>query len=325
VALGRYGDELPWAELYRGVAGVELDATPQAEQGRIAGTLVLAHDPAHGERRECLPEPGTGPAVDGDRAASTLGGHCLRKALVGQVVDRRNIHQSMMARERFSRRPPGYRVANPQDDGSMSEQVELQLSGVDLAGDLAVPRSATGMVIFAHGSDSSRLSPRNQYVARILNEAGFATLLFDLLSTKEAADRRNVFDIPLLAERLTAAHAWAAKRQDLAIGYFGASTGGAAALWSAAGGTDGAAAVVSRGGRVDLAGERLGSVEAPTLLIVGERDTEVLELNRQVMRQLRCVSRLDVVPAATHLFSEPGTLEQVAVLARDWFRTHLHR
>jgi pimeloyl-ACP methyl ester carboxylesterase len=206
----------------------------------------------------------------------------------------------------------------------MSEHVALELSGVELAGDLMVPRSATGMVIFAHGSDSSRLSPRNQYVARILNEAGFATLLFDLLTTKEASDRRNVFDIPLLAERLTAAHAWAAKREDLAVGYFGASTGGAAALWSAGGAGDEVAAVVSRGGRADLAGERLGRVDAPTLLIVGELDTEVLELNRQALAQLRCVSRLDVVPAATHLFSEPGTLEQVAVLARDWFRTHLH-
>lgn len=209
----------------------------------------------------------------------------------------------------------------------MTEEVAITIPGLDLAGDLVVPPSADGLVIFAHGSDSSRHSPRNQYVARVLNEAGLATLLFDLLSTKEASDRRNVFDIPLLAERLAAAHAWARKWEDvsaLVVGYFGASTGGAAALWAVGGGADEAAAVVSRGGRVDLAGERLTRVAAPTLLIVGERDTEVLDLNRQATRQLRCVNRLEVVPDATHLFAEPGTLERVAELARDWFRTHLH-
>jgi putative phosphoribosyl transferase len=209
----------------------------------------------------------------------------------------------------------------------MSQQVTIKVPGVELAGDLVVPPSASGLVAFAHGSDSSRHSPRNQYVARVLNEAGFATLLFDLLSTEEAADRRNVFDIPLLAGRLTAAHTWAGDREDvgrLRAGYFGASTGGAAALWSAGGGPDEVAAVVSRGGRVDLAGERLAKVAAPTLLIVGERDPEVLEYNRQAKRQLRCINRLEVVPGATHLFAEAGTLERVAELARDWFRTHLH-
>ena len=209
----------------------------------------------------------------------------------------------------------------------MSERVTIEVPGVELAGDLVVPPSASGLVAFAHGSDSSRHSPRNQYVARVLNEAGFATLLFDLLSTEEAAHRRNVFDIPLLSGRLTASHAWTSDREDvggLAVGYFGASTGGAAALWSAGGGSDEVAAVVSRGGRVDLASERLAKVSAPTLLIVGERDPEVLEYNRQAKRQLRCVNRLEVVPGATHLFAEPGTLERVAELARDWFRTYLH-
>ncbi len=208
----------------------------------------------------------------------------------------------------------------------MSEQVTVTIPGAELTGDLVVPPRARGLVAFAHGSDSSRLSPRNQYVAHVLNEAGFATLLFDLLSTNEAADRRNVFDIPLLAGRLTAAHAWVRDRDDigeLAVGYFGASTGGAAALWSAGSGSDEVAAVVSRGGRVDLAGERLASVTVPTLLIVGERDTEVLTYNQQAQQQLRCLNHLEIVPAATHLFTEPGTLERVATLARDWFHTHL--
>lgn len=208
----------------------------------------------------------------------------------------------------------------------MTEEVAISLPDLDLPGDLVVPPSAYGLVIFAHGSDSSRHSPRNQYVAKVLNDEGLATLLFDLLSAKEASDRRNVFDIPLLAERLTAARAWARKREDvsaLPAGYFGASTGGAAALWAVGDGTDDVAAVVSRGGRVDLAGERLTRVTAPTLLIVGERDPDVLDLNRQSAEQLRCVNRLEVVPTATHLFEEPGTLERVAELARSWFRTHL--
>ncbi|MEU4605397.1 hydrolase [Kribbella sp. NPDC023972] len=209
----------------------------------------------------------------------------------------------------------------------MTEPVRIESTGATLPGDLTVPAGATGLVIFAHGSDSSRHSPRNQYVAGVLGRAGLATLLFDLLTTEEAADRRNVFDIPLLAGRLAAAHRWAADRHsDLRIGYFGASTGGAAALWTAGdpgSGANDVGAVVSRGGRVDLAGSRLAEVAAPTLLIVGELDTDVLELNRQSQRQMRCVNRLEVVAGATHLFSEPGTLERVAVLARDWFLREL--
>lgn len=207
-----------------------------------------------------------------------------------------------------------------------SRQVTIDIPGGTLPGDLVVPSPASGLVIFAHGSDSSRHSPRNQYVAHVLNMAGLATLLFDLLSSEEASDRRNVFDIPLLAERLTSAHDWALGRNgvgDLAVAYFGASTGGAAAVWSAGGGSEDVSAVVSRGGRVDLAGERLAHLTAPTMLIVGERDTDVLELNRESQRKLRCVNQLEVVAGATHLFSEPGALERVAELARDWFRTHL--
>ncbi|MEI8412229.1 MULTISPECIES: dienelactone hydrolase family protein [unclassified Kribbella] len=203
-----------------------------------------------------------------------------------------------------------------------TDQVTIESSGVELPGDLTEPAPSNGLVIFAHGSDSSRHSPRNQYVAHVLNRAGLATLLFDLLSPAEATDRRNVFDIPLLAERLTTAHVWAGDGFG-PVAYFGASTGGAAALWSAGSGADDVRAVVSRGGRVDLAGPRLADVSAPTLLIVGERDTDVLELNREVQQQLQCANQLEIVPGATHLFSEPGTLERVAELARDWFRTHL--
>ena len=206
------------------------------------------------------------------------------------------------------------------------EQVVIDAHGMELPGDLAMPGASAGLVIFAHGSDSSRHSPRNKYVAHVLNRAGLATLLFDLLTPVEAQDRRNVFDIPLLAERLTAAHEWAERRDDigdLPVGYFGASTGGAAAVWSAGSAPDDVRAVVSRGGRVDLAGARLADVTAPTLLVVGELDIEVLRLNRDAQRQLRCVNRLEIVADATHLFTEPGTLEHVAELARDWFRTHL--
>ncbi|GAB2652084.1 dienelactone hydrolase family protein [Kribbella swartbergensis] len=196
-------------------------------------------------------------------------------------------------------------------------KVTIEPPGVELPGELGVPSPASGLVIFAHGSDSSRHSPRNRYVAQVLDNAGLATLLFDLLTAEEAADRRNVFDIPLLADRLTAARDWAGDRFG-PVAYFGASTGGAAALWSAGGDAD-VGAVVSRGGRVDLAGPRLPDVTAPTLLIVGERDSDVLELNRRSQRQLRCVNRLEVIAGATHLFPEPGALEDVADLARDWF------
>ncbi len=196
---------------------------------------------------------------------------------------------------------------------------------LSLSGDLMVPSRARGVVAFAHGSGSSRLSPRNRAVANVLNEAGFATLLFDLLTPSEELDRSNVFDIPLLADRLLAASAWLAERDDvgsLPLGYFGASTGAAAALTAAAelGGQVGA--VISRGGRPDLS-RRLSAVRAPTLLIVGGADHQVLELNREAQRQLRCPSELAVVTGATHLFEEPGALEQVSRLAIDWLDRHL--
>jgi putative phosphoribosyl transferase len=199
-------------------------------------------------------------------------------------------------------------------------------SGVLVPGDLTIPENPRGIVAFAHGSGSSRLSPRNRQVAQALNDHGFATLLFDLLTPEEELDRANVFDIPLLGRRLAAATSWLRQQPEtskLALGYFGASTGAAAALIAAADLGPQVSAVVSRGGRPDLAAPRLGEVVAPTLLIVGGLDTQVLELNRQAQRQLHDINNLEVVVGATHLFEEPGTLEAVARLAIDWFARHL--
>jgi putative phosphoribosyl transferase len=195
-----------------------------------------------------------------------------------------------------------------------------------LLGRLSVPDGASGMVLFAHGSGSGRLSPRNRFVATVLNGAGLGTLLFDLLTPAEETDRSLVFDVPLLAGRLGDATRWLRDRPDvggLPFGYFGASTGAAAALWAAADPRSTVAAVVSRGGRPDLAMPRLAAVAAPTLLIVGGSDRIVLELNRAADAELRGEHQLVVVPGATHLFEEPGALDQVARCARDWFVTHL--
>lgn len=195
-----------------------------------------------------------------------------------------------------------------------------------LAGDLVLPSRARGLVLFAHGSGSSRLSPRNRHVARGFHERRLGTLLFDLLQAHEAVDRRRVFDIELLGERLVQAIDWVGRQPVLAtlhIGLFGASTGAAAALLAAARRPAAVAAVVSRGGRPDLAGDRLPEVQAPTLLIVGGADTDVLDLNRAAARLLRCPHRLEVVAGASHLFEEPGALEEVAALAAAWFEAHL--
>ncbi|MEU6664338.1 phosphoribosyltransferase family protein [Streptomyces sp. NPDC046821] len=200
--------------------------------------------------------------------------------------------------------------------------VEVLADGVRLAGDLAPPEGAAGIVMFAHGSGSSRHSPRNRAVATVLQEAGLGTLLFDLLTPAEEMDRGNVFDIGALADRLAGATRWLREREPARIGYFGASTGAAAALQAAAADAD-IGAVVSRGGRPDLAGPHLGDVRAPTLLIVGGADMRVLELNRLAQARLRCENLLEVVPGATHLFEEPGALERVAELARSWFVAHL--
>jgi putative phosphoribosyl transferase len=207
-----------------------------------------------------------------------------------------------------------------------SDTTDVRISQLGLDGILGLPRPAVGIVLFAHGSGSGRFSPRNNYVAAALRNAGLATLLFDLLTEEEAADRRNVFDIELLAERLALATAWVGQQKDtrgLPIGYFGASTGAAAALVAATRAQEDIGAVVSRGGRPDMAGLVLGQVRAPTLLIVGGHDVGVLELNEQAFAQLRCEKSLGIVPGATHLFEEPGALDQVIDLAGRWFTRHL--
>jgi putative phosphoribosyl transferase len=215
-------------------------------------------------------------------------------------------------------RPEGLR---PRDD-----DVRLPIGDVTLDGHLSAPEHAAGTVVFAHGSGSSRHSPRNQFVAGVLNEAGLATLLFDLLTRSEERDRTNVFDVGLLADRLIAVTGWLRRQPGLdrlPVGYFGASTGAAAALSAAAAAPHDVDAVVSRGGRPDLAGAALGSVRAPTLLIVGGDDRVVLDLNRRAQAQLRTESELRVIPGATHLFEEPGALEAAAAAARNWFVDHL--
>jgi putative phosphoribosyl transferase len=202
-------------------------------------------------------------------------------------------------------------------------EVLVESDRVRLPGTLTLPAKSRGIVIFAHGSGSSRLSPRNKQVANALNDGGCATLLFDLLTEDEGLDRANVFDITLLGRRVGGATRWIGDQEgvaDLPVGYFGASTGAAAALVAAAEFGDAISAVVSRGGRPDLAGAALSRVTAPTLLIVGSLDTTVIDLNRQAQAQLdRCESRLEIVEGATHLFEEPGTLEEVAATAQCWF------
>jgi len=213
-----------------------------------------------------------------------------------------------------------------------AEIVMLQIPAgeVTLAGDLEIPKNARGLVLFAHGSGSSRRSPRNQAVAEVLRNAGLATLLFDLLTPDEEIEDAYTghlrFDIGLLSRRLALVTKEIADdpySRNLSIGYFGASTGGAAALRAAAALGTTIGAVVSRGGRPDLAGEALTYVKAPTLLIVGERDEEVLRLNEGAYEELQCEKSLAIVPRATHLFQEPGTLEEVARLAAEWFTKHL--
>jgi dienelactone hydrolase len=207
--------------------------------------------------------------------------------------------------------------------------VTIAAVGAVLPGELVVPPSPIGVVAFAHGSGSSRLSPRNTQVARVLNRSGLATLLFDLLTGPEATDRENVFDIPLLAGRLGSARDWLREQPEteaLPVGYFGASTGAAAALWAAADEGADVRAIVSRGGRPDLAWPRLALVHAPTLLVVGGADELVLELNRRALAELGDGEHeLTVVPGATHLFEEPGALERVSELAEAWFARHLTR
>ncbi len=214
--------------------------------------------------------------------------------------------------------------------GVREEKVTIPVGEARIAGTLRVPERAGGVVVFAHGSGSSRFSPRNRRVATVLEEAGFATLLIDLLSEREEIEDSRTgalrFDVELLAERLIAASTWVSLSEglmSLPVGYFGASTGAAAALLAAANRPEPVGAIVSRGGRPDLAGKSLKHVRTPTLLIVGERDSVVLDLNRRAAEELAAECRVEIVPGATHLFEEPGALERVAALARDWFSLHL--
>ena len=211
-------------------------------------------------------------------------------------------------------------------------EVQIPAERAVLSGNLTIPENTEALVLFAHGSGSSRHSPRNQFVARTLNSATLGTLLFDLLTPEEEAldiyTREHRFNISLLAERLVHATKWAMQQEqtrDLRIGYFGSSTGGAAALVAAAELSQDVGAVVSRGGRPDLAGAALPRVQAPTLLIVGSNDDIVIALNEMARDQMRCEVKLEIIPGATHLFEEPGALEQVAKLAGDWFSLHLTR
>lgn len=218
---------------------------------------------------------------------------------------------------------------NPRPPQSARE-VWLSIGDVRLSGELHLPAQATGIVLFAHGSGSSRHSPRNQYVAQVIRAAGVGTLLFDLLTPDEEAidlrTRHLRFDIGLLAQRLVGATTWVQRHteaQDLSIGYFGASTGAAAALVAAAELGADVQAVVSRGGRPDLAGNALAHVLAPTLLLVGGCDETVLQLNEEAFEKLQCQKELIIIPGATHLFEEPGTLEEVAQSAAHWFQHYL--
>ncbi|MDB6123012.1 MAG: hypothetical protein JWQ71_2005 [Pedosphaera sp.] len=213
----------------------------------------------------------------------------------------------------------------------LAEEVTISMGAIQLEGELAVPSEAKGVVLFAHGSGSSRHSPRNQYVARVLHDAGMGTLLFDLLTAAEeeleAYTAHLRFDIPLLASRLAEATRWLFRQNvlhHLGVGYFGSSTGAAAALVAAAELGDKVSCVVSRGGRPDLAEDALEEVTAATLLIVGGNDTPVITLNEEAYARLHCEKQLRLIPGATHLFEETGALERVARLASEWFMDHLH-
>ncbi len=235
--------------------------------------------------------------------------------LTGAAPDRPPTHEQTPLEPRQPRTP-----------ALVERELLLDIGDVELKADLVVPPHPCGLVIFAHGSGSSRLSPRNREVAATLSDAGLATLLFDLLTDDEDGRRELVFDIPLLARRLEEVTRWAIVEPDtcgLPVGYFGASTGAAAALRAAAAAHDVVRAVVSRGGRPDLAADRLPYVTAPTLLLVGGNDRDVLELNRHASAMLPWPHRLEVIDGAGHLFSEPGTLERVAKLAVEWFATYL--
>ncbi len=283
---------------------------------------------AHGARRIVLAVPVAPPETVRELGAVADEVICLETPPDFEAVGRwyRNFTQTSDDEVAEALRRDVVTDPDPAQRPGIDREVVIPIDGVSLEGHLAVPERAIGVVLFAHGSGSSRHSPRNQSVARALFERGLGSLLFDLLTPEESDDRRNVFDIELLGERLLGATEWIGEQTNvgkLPCGYLGASTGGGAALWAAAAPGNNVRAVVSRGGRPDLAGPRLADVRCPTLLIVGGADREVLELNRAAAAHLRCHHYVAIVPRATHLFEEPGTLEEVAGLAGDWFEEFL--
>lgn len=312
--------------------GLATGATAQAAcevlRRRGAARIVLAVPVGAPEALERL--RGTADQVVCAHAPSDLMAISLYYAQFPPVTDGQVIEYLEHTAKRFGDAAAGWPAEDdPPGDrtrGGRARDVVVAAGQARLPGGLAIPERALGIVVFAHGAGSSRTSPRNRYVAEQLNRAGLGTLLFDLLAADEAADRRAVFDIELLAERLVDATRWLRGQPGAArlpLGLFGASTGAAAALRAAAEPGADVAAVVSRGGRPDLAEPHLSAVTAPTLLIVGSRDHSVIELNRRAQAQLRCENRLVLVPGATHLFEEPDALTVVARLARDWFTDHL--
>ncbi len=291
-----------------------------------AARVVLAVPVAPAETLASLSEPDEVVCLATPRQFSAVGYHYRD---FSPTDDDEVVQLLDAAAKRLQDSPPASRVAassGAETAADFDEEVEIPSRGVRLQGQLHLPVPATAMVVFAHGSGSSRHSPRNRFVAGMLQKAGLGTLLLDLLTPGEEHQRANVFNIELLARRLSSATDWLATRDDTAgctAGYFGASTGAGAALWAASEPDARVGAVVSRGGRPDLAGPRLSAVRAPTLLIVGGFDDEVLELNRKAKSMMRCPSQLAVVQGATHLFEEPGTLAAAAILARDWFVRYL--
>ncbi len=323
----------PRADLVGRVAVIVDDGIATGSTARAACHVARAHGAAHVVLAVPVAAPDSVKALADDADEIICVEQPRRLRSVGewyddftQVDDQTVVDLLERAHRRDTRGSrPAPEHARPDCPVGVDREMSVDVGGLALPGHLTVPPDAVGTVVFAHGSGSSRHSPRNQFVADHLNTAGLATLTFDLFADAEARDRRNVFDIGLLASRLERAtdsvlrnHAVA----DLPVALFGASTGAAAALVAASDPSRPIAAVVSRGGRPDLAGDRLGHVAAPTLLIVGSDDTDVLALNRDAARQLRCEHQLTIVPGATHFFEEPGTLEAVASLAADWFVDH---
>lgn len=331
----RYRARWPRRPLYGRTAVVVDDGIATGATARAACQVARAHGAARVVLAVPVAPPGWQARIDGDADEMVcvetpavffaIGQHY---ASFPQVSDDEVLAclQRAAAPQQAASQAGRPRTAGKADPPATDEDVEPVVGHIRLAGRLTVPEGAPGVVVFAHGSGSGRHSPRNRYVARILNGAGLGTLLFDLLSPEEGLNRANVFDIGLLAGRLAEVTRWLRVQPSVkgaAIGYFGASTGAAAALWAAAAPGAGIAAVVSRGGRPDLARPRLAAVTSPVLLIVGGNDEVVLDLNRRAQAELRCENDLVVVPGASHLFEEPGTLDAAAGLARDWFTSHL--